>query len=113
MTGGAKGIGRACCLRIDAAGAKVAVNYLSSESAAHEVAEQIEAAGGKTIVSRADVSSPEQVCTMIDQIEEDLGPVDSLVNNAGIFDFLSHDRTSLDVWQRTLGGKRINQHVSA
>ncbi len=102
VTGGAKGIGRACCLRLAAAGAKVAVNYLSSEAAAREVVAQIEAGGGEAIACRADVSSPEQVRAMIDQVQEDLGPVDLLLNNAGIFDFLAHDQTSLDVWQRTL-----------
>ncbi len=102
VTGGAKGIGRACCLRLAAAGAKVAVNYLSSEAAAREVVAQIEAGGGEAIACRADVSSPEQVRAMIDQVQEDLGPVDVLLNNAGIFDFLAHDQTSLDVWQRTL-----------
>ena len=102
VTGGAKGIGRACSLRLAAAGAKVAVNYLSSADAAREVVEQIEAAGVQSIACRADVSSPEQVRAMIGQVQDELGPVDLLVNNAGIFDFLTHDQTSLDVWQRTL-----------
>ena len=102
VTGGAKGIGRACCQRLAAAGSKVAVNYLSSEESAREVVEQIEAGGGQAIACRADVSSPEQVRAMVCQIQEDLGPVDLLVNNAGVFDFLAHDQTSLDVWQRTL-----------
>ncbi len=102
VTGAAKGIGRACCQRLAAAGSKVAVNYLSSEDAAREVVEQIEAGGGKAIACRADVSSPEQVRAMIYQVQEELGQVDLLVNNAGVFDFLAHDQTSLDIWQRTL-----------
>ncbi|MDA1050484.1 MAG: SDR family NAD(P)-dependent oxidoreductase [Planctomycetota bacterium] len=102
VTGGAKGIGRACCQRLAAAGSKVAVNYLSSEAAAGEVVEQIEAGGGQAIACRADVSSPEQVRAMIDHIQEELGSIDLLVNNAGVFDFLAHDQTSLDVWQRSL-----------
>ena len=102
VTGGSRGIGRACCLSLAAAGAKVAVNYISSEDAAREVVEQVEAAGGQAIACRADVSSPEQVRTMIDVVEEELGPVELLVNNAGVFDFVAHDQTSLEVWQRML-----------
>lgn len=102
VTGGPKGIGRACCERIAAAGSNVAVNYLSSETAAREVVERIEAEGRKATACRADVSSPEQVRAMVEQVEEELGSVDLLVNNAGIFDFLAHDQTSLDIWQRTL-----------
>jgi 3-oxoacyl-[acyl-carrier protein] reductase len=102
VTGGAKGIGRACCQRLAAAGSSVAVNYLSSEDAAREVVEQIEADGGQAIACQADVSSPEQVRAMIGQVQEELGPVDLLVNNAGVFDILAHDQVSLDVWQRTL-----------
>ncbi|MBC8356519.1 MAG: SDR family oxidoreductase [Planctomycetes bacterium] len=102
VTGGAKGIGRACCQRLASAGAKVAVNYQFSENAAREVVKQIEAGGGQAIACRADVSSPEDVSALVGQVQEELGPVDLLVNNAGVFDFLAHDQTSLDVWQRTL-----------
>ena len=102
VTGGSRGIGRACCEQLAAAGAKVAVNYRSNEDAARQVVEQIISAGGQAIVCQADVSSPEQVQNMIGQVEEELGPVELLVNNAGVFDFVSHEQTSLDVWQRML-----------
>ena len=102
VTGGSRGIGRACCEQLAAAGAKVAVNYVSSENAAHEVVEVIRAAGGQAIACQADVSSPDQVRDMIGHVQEELGPVELLVNNAGVFDFVAHDETSLDVWQRML-----------
>ena len=102
VTGGAKGIGRACCERLAAEGAKVAVNYLSSEEAAIDVIRKIEADGGKAIALRADVSSADDVRAMVDEVESALGPIDLLVNNAGIFDFVSHDETSPEIWQRTL-----------
>jgi 3-oxoacyl-[acyl-carrier protein] reductase len=102
VTGGSRGIGRACCELLAAAGAKVAVNYRSNADAAREVVAEITATGGQAIVCQADVSSPEQVQNMIAHVEEELGPVELLVNNAGIFDFVSHEQTSLDVWQRML-----------
>ena len=102
VTGGSRGIGRACCLRLATAGSKVAVNYVSGEAAAREVVSEIEAAGGKAISCQADVSSPEQVRAMLERVQAELGPVDLLVNNAGVFDIVSHEETSLDVWQRML-----------
>lgn len=102
VTGGAKGIGRACCQRLAEAGAHVAVNYLSSEAAARETCRLIEAAGSKALAVRADVSSSEQVQSMVDQVSEALGPVDLLVNNAGIFYHVSHKESTLDLWNRTL-----------
>ncbi|MEX2285730.1 MAG: SDR family NAD(P)-dependent oxidoreductase [Planctomycetaceae bacterium] len=102
VTGGAKGIGRACCELLARAGADVAVNYLSSEAAARETAESIKAAGRRACVVRADVSSPAEVDAMVAEVTETLGPVDMLVNNAGIFHYVSHAETTLDIWRRTL-----------
>ncbi len=102
VTGGARGIGRACCELLAQAGANVAVNYLTSDSAARETVKRIEAMGCPAHRFRADVSSPEQVKTMIDEVTEKLGPIDLLVNNAGIFDYVSHEATTLEKWQRTL-----------
>ena len=102
VTGGAKGIGRACCEKLAQAGANVAINYHRSEAAAHETAQRVEAEGVSSHVVRADVSSPESVTAMVQEVHEKLGPIDLLVNNAGIFHWLSHDQVTLELWQRTL-----------
>jgi 3-oxoacyl-[acyl-carrier protein] reductase len=102
VTGGAKGIGRACCLRLAQAGAAITINYLTSETAARETAELVQQAGARAHLVRADVSSPEQVAAMVDEVSSTLGAIDLLVNNAGIFHFVSHEQTTLDVWRRTL-----------
>lgn len=102
VTGGAKGIGRACCLSLAQAGAHVAVNYLSSDAAARETAELVRQAGVRSHLVRADVTSPEQVAAMVQEATDALGPIDLLVNNAGVFHFLSHDETTLEVWRKTL-----------
>ena len=101
VTGGAKGIGRAICVKLAEAGADVAVNYLSSEQAAQETAKLVEQAGRRVQLVQADVSSPEQVDRMVADVERTLGPVDLLVNNAGIFDYVSHNETTLEIWQKT------------
>lgn len=102
VTGGARGIGRACCSLLAEAGAKVAINYHSNDEAARETAGIVESAGSTALLVKADVSSAEQVRNMVAEIEKNLGPVELLINNAGIFDYVSHADTTLDIWQRTL-----------
>ena len=102
VTGGAKGIGRACCVRLAQAGANVAIHYLTSDEQARETAELVRQAGVTTHIVCADVASPEQVSAMVGEVTEVLGPVDFLVNNAGVFHFLPHEETSLEVWRKTL-----------
>jgi len=102
VTGGSRGIGRACSVRLAEAGAKVAINYRSDEKAARETARLVEQAGACALAVAADVSSSEDVARMIAEIEQTLGPVDLLVNNAGVFDFAPHSETTLEMWKRTL-----------
>lgn len=84
VTGGSRGIGRAIAARLAADGLAVAVNYSSSKDAAEEVVGEIVAAGGRAIVVGADVSDEGAVEEMFATVEERLGPVAVLVNNAGI-----------------------------
>lgn len=102
VTGGAKGIGRACCELLAQAGADVAVNYLTSQTAAQGTADLIRAAGRRACVVRADVSSTGEVDAMVAEVTAALGPIDLLVNNAGIFHYGSHAETTPEIWQRTL-----------
>ena len=102
VTGGSRGIGRACCLRLGEAGARVAVNFCSNEDAAIETARLVEEAGSSAICVRADVASAGDVDRMIGEIDSKLGPVDLLVNNAGVFDYVSHAGTTRAIWQRTI-----------
>lgn len=102
VTGGAKGIGRACCLRLAQAGASVAINYLTSDQAARDTADLVQHAGARAFIVRADVSSPEQVAMMVDEVIGALGKIDLLVNNAGVFHYASHEQTTLDIWRQTL-----------
>jgi 3-oxoacyl-[acyl-carrier protein] reductase len=83
VTGASRGIGRAIALRLAAGGARVVVNYHSSQAAADEVVEQIQAAAGQAIAVQADVSHPDQAQALIDAAQKAFGRVDILVNNAG------------------------------
>ncbi len=84
VTGASRGIGRAIALSLAAEGANVVVNYASSSSAAKEVVEEIEAAGGSAIAIPADVSDVTQVDTLVNTVVDKWKRIDILVNNAGI-----------------------------
>ena len=84
VTGASRGIGKAIAIHLAANGAKVAVNYSSSESSAIEVAEIIKKNGGTAEIFKARVNVESEVEEMFKAIEKSLGVVDILVNNAGI-----------------------------
>ena len=85
VTGAQRGIGRATALRFAREGADVAVNFLDDEPAAKQVAEEIAALGRRACAIAADVSRPEEARRLVAAAERELGTVDVLVNNAGIF----------------------------
>jgi len=84
VTGGSRGIGRALAISLADAGAAVAINYLERADAATDVAESIRKQGGRAMVVGADVSKAAAVKAMVGDVERALGPIDVLVNNAGI-----------------------------
>ena len=84
VTGASRGIGRAIALELGSKGAKVAVNYAGSKEKALEVVKEIEEMGSTAIAIQADVTSQEAIDEMFKIIEEKLGTVNILVNNAGI-----------------------------
>src|SRR5262249_11407058 len=84
VTGGSKGIGRACALALAAAGHRIAFCYASDDDAAKEAQDAIEALGADALAIRADVSDAAAVDTAFGEIEAAFGPVELLVNNAGV-----------------------------
>jgi 3-oxoacyl-[acyl-carrier protein] reductase len=84
VTGASRGLGRAIAVKLSAAGANVAVNYLTNDSEASTVAGMIEKQGGQVMLVKANVAESEPVKNMVRQITERWGNIDILVNNAGI-----------------------------
>lgn len=84
ITGASRGIGAEIARRFAEAGAKVVVNYSSSQEKAEAVVADIQANGGEAIAVKANVADSEAVKSMIDEALKAFGSVDILVNNAGI-----------------------------
>lgn len=84
VTGAGKGIGRAIATALAASGARVIVNYRGSEGAALTLIEEITAAGGQAHAIKADVSTATEVERLFAEATSAFGPVEILVNNAGI-----------------------------
>lgn len=101
VTGAASGIGLATAQRFARDGAKVAVWDINEEGA-KRAAEELVAAGGTAISSRVDVSNRAQVDAAVRQVHAAFGPVQILVNNAGITDFCSFMEMTEEKWDRIM-----------
>jgi 3-oxoacyl-[acyl-carrier protein] reductase len=102
VTGGSRGIGRAIAVSLADAGAVVAVNYLEKAAAATQVAEMIRGRGGKAMAVGADVSQGPAVKDMVAAVERELGPIDVLINNAGLGLVRTVDDLTEDDFDRTI-----------
>jgi len=111
VTGGSRGIGRACCQRLAKTGAKIAINFRSRVSDAEETAALVEAAGSKAMLAQADVTDQQAVEAMVAEVNSKLGPIDMLVNNAGIFEYVTHETTTLDHWRRTIDANLTSLYI--
>jgi 3-oxoacyl-[acyl-carrier protein] reductase len=102
VTGGSRGIGAAVAQRLAQDGAAVALTYVNATEKARAVAKQIEADGGRALVIRADNADPDAIVGAVEQTVRDLGRIDILINNAGIFTGGPLEETTLDQLDVTL-----------
>jgi NAD(P)-dependent dehydrogenase (short-subunit alcohol dehydrogenase family) len=84
VTGASRGIGAAIAKLAGARGFRVAVNFASSPAAAGEVVDDIISAGGRAVAIRADIGSEPDIVRLFETAERELGPIQGLVNNAGV-----------------------------
>src|SRR5688500_11870094 len=84
VTGASRGIGRAIALGLAGNGWHVAINYARSADAAEEAKREVESRGGRALVVQADVSNTDDRKRLVDETTQSLGPIELLVNNAGV-----------------------------
>ena len=100
VTGGSRGIGRAIVRQLSAEGYAVGINYLQSREQAEALAAGIRQQGGEALAIQADVTDREAVTAAIRKVEAAFGPVDLLVNNAGIAQNDLFQDTPEELWRR-------------
>jgi 3-oxoacyl-[acyl-carrier protein] reductase len=103
VTGGSRGIGRAVAIALADEGADVAVNYVSSETAARDVAEHIKKMGRRAVLAQADVSDYPDTFRMAQDVLREFGHLDILVNNAGINSDKTFTKMDHASWRKVLG----------
>ena len=102
ITGGSRGIGKAAALMFARAGSDVAINYQLREDAALEVKAGVETAGRQCLIYKADISKEAEVRRMVEQVVEAWGPIDVLVNNAGIWTYLEIGSGDTKAWKEIM-----------
>jgi 3-oxoacyl-[acyl-carrier protein] reductase len=103
VTGAQQGIGRAVALRLAGEGADVALNFLDDEAAARSISARIADGGRRCAVIQGDVSRIEDVRRLVETAEGTLGPIDVLVNNAGVFPRVPFLELTEQAWDQVLG----------
>lgn len=102
VTGAQQGIGSAMSVEFAMAGADVAINWLDDQAAAERVVDQVRSRGRRAILVKADVARLDQVRSMASQVERELGPIDVLINNAGVFPRVAFLEMTESDWDHVL-----------
>ena len=83
ITGASRGIGAATALLAARQGYRICINYHTNDQAAENILDQVRAQGAEAITVRADTSVEDEIIQLFQRVDEELGPVTALVNNAG------------------------------
>lgn len=111
VTGGSRGIGRACAKLFAEQGARVAINYRKNRTAAEETRASLP--GGSHTIVQADVARADEAVKMVDTVRQETGRIDILVNSAGshvslrIFDILGREVRELQNGKQDAGGFQV------
>jgi 3-oxoacyl-[acyl-carrier protein] reductase len=103
VTGASVGIGRQAALAFARHGAQVVINYRQAEAEAQETLAQVERAGARGWILKADVAREDEAARLVKEAAEKLGGLDVLVNNAGVTEFIPFpdlDAATAEVWDR-------------
>ncbi|GAA5111444.1 SDR family NAD(P)-dependent oxidoreductase [Pseudonocardia adelaidensis] len=102
VTGGSRGIGAAIAVRLAREGADVALTYREGRDSAEKVVREIEGLGRRGLALQADSADPAAVRAAVDRAAAELGRLDVLVNNAGVFPYGPFEQVSAEELDRTI-----------
>jgi 3-oxoacyl-[acyl-carrier protein] reductase len=100
VTGASKGIGAGIAKALAADGASVVVNYSTSKEGADKVVAEIKAKGGKAVAVQGDFSKKEDIGKVFAEVKKNFGRLDTLVNNAGVYNFAPLDQVTSEEYHR-------------
>ena len=103
ITGSSRGIGRAIATQLAREGWPVCINYIQHREAAEDLVRQLRSEGREAIAVQADVADRQAVNAMVSAAAEQLGPVELLVNNAGIAEQGLFQDVTDEKWDRHIG----------
>jgi 3-oxoacyl-[acyl-carrier protein] reductase len=103
VTGASKGIGAAIAKELASRGAAVAVNYSGSKAGAEKVVAEIKSAGGRAVAVQANLSDPDSIGPLVAKTAKELGPIDVLVNNAGVYEFAPIEAVTVESYNKQFG----------
>ncbi len=114
VTGGSRGIGAATALMAAARGWQVALSYKGNAAAADEVVQKIRDAGGHALAVQADVGIEADVLRLFKTVDERMGRLTALINNAGMLELQTRlDQMELDRWQRVFSANVFGSFLCA
>jgi NAD(P)-dependent dehydrogenase (short-subunit alcohol dehydrogenase family) len=114
ITGGSRGIGAATARGAAKRGYRIALSYLGNVSAANEIVQKIQQGGGEAIAIQADVGIEADVLRLFKTVDEKMGVLHALVNNAGMLEKqMRLDQMDLGRWQRVLNANVIGSFLCA
>lgn len=117
VTGGTGGLGSRICRAFASRGARVALVYLSRQTAAQRLAEELLQAGARaTLAIQADVTQPAPIAAVVEQVMAAWGQLDVLVNNAAFnqsVPFADLDGMTLELWDKILGANTTGPFLCA
>jgi len=102
ITGGSRGIGRATAILFAKAGADVTISYVSNETAARGVQNEVAGLGRRCLIFKAEISDEGDVNRMVEETAKEFGRIDVLVNNAGIWTYGEMGKMTTEVWRETM-----------
>ncbi|HXC95857.1 MAG TPA: glucose 1-dehydrogenase [Edaphobacter sp.] len=100
VTGASKGIGAGIAKALASDGASVVVNYSTSKEGADKVVSEIKAKGGKAVAVQGDFSKKEDIGKVFAEVKKTFGRLDTLVNNAGVYNFTPLDQVTSEEYHR-------------